>query len=226
VHAALLVAFALTPPILLMVFFYLQDRVEPEPHAHVLGAFAIGIMAVAPALVFEQRLEYSLPLLAASPVGDAYVIAAFVEESTKLGLLMASAYTWAEFDEPFDGIVYATAVSLGFAATENALYVLRGGASVAALRALFTVPGHGLCGALAGYYVGHAKFAKSPLRKPLLIAIGLVAATVVHGTFDYVILVTSGWLTLALLALISVAMWVLVLHRMRRARAASPFLVQ
>ena len=225
-HVALLLALALAPPILLVVFFYLQDHLEPEPHAHVFGAFAIGMLAVAPALLIAQRLESAFPRVAASPAGDAFLLAALLEETTKLGLLLASAYTWAEFDEPFDGIVYATAVALGFAATENALYVLRGGVSVAALRALFTVPGHGLCGALAGYYVGRAKFARNPLLAPLFIATGLAAATAVHGTFDYVVLVAAGWRALALLSVLSIAMWALVLHRMRRARAASPFLIQ
>jgi RsiW-degrading membrane proteinase PrsW (M82 family) len=225
-HVALLVALALGPPILLCVFFYLQDRWEPEPHAHVLAAFGIGMLAVAPALIIAQRLDALLPRVSASAVGDAFLLAAGVEETIKLVLLLASAYMWAEFDEPFDGIVYATAVALGFAATENALYVLRGGVSVAALRALFTVPGHGLCGALLGYYLGRAKFGRIPLHAPLWIAAGLFAAIAVHGTFDYVILVTARWHTLALLSALSVAMWVLVLHRMRRARAASPFLVQ
>jgi protease PrsW len=225
-HTLLLIVLALGPPILLCVFFYRQDRLEPEPAGHVLAAFLLGLLAVAPAFILAQRLEAALPRLAASPLGDAFLLAAGVEESVKLALLLASAYTWAEFDEPFDGIVYATAVALGFAATENTLYVVRGGAAVAALRALFTVPGHGLCGALLGSYMGRAKFAGSRLAAAALVAAGLGAAITVHGSFDYLVLAVAGWPSLALLSALSTGCWILVLHRMRRARAASPFLVK
>jgi RsiW-degrading membrane proteinase PrsW (M82 family) len=117
------------PPLLWCCLFYYWDRLEPEPHGHVLGAFGLGALAVAPALLVAQLLERALPALAQSPVGDALVLSGLVEESTKLAVFLLSAYTWVEFDEPYDGILYMVALSLGFAATENTLYVLRGGAA-------------------------------------------------------------------------------------------------
>jgi RsiW-degrading membrane proteinase PrsW (M82 family) len=223
VHGALLIALAVLPPILLCIFFYLQDRLEPEPRGHVLGAFAIGLVAVAPALFVAQTLERIFPPLAATPFGDAYLLAGLVEESTKLTLFLFTAYRWAEFDEPFDGIVYATALALGFAATENVLYVLRGGLAVLALRALFTVPGHGLVGALLGYYAGRAKFARTRGLAVLYIFGGLLVATGVHGTFDLVVSTTTGWQALGLLSALSLALWMVVFRRMSRARSLSPF---
>src|SRR5215831_10010883 len=212
-HLALIALLAILPPLGLCTFFYLQDRWEPEPHGHVAAAFGLGLLAVAPAILFAQLLERALPALAANPLSDAFLLAGGVEEAVKLAVLLLTAYTWDEFDEPYDGIVYAVALALGFATTENLLYVARGGVVVAALRALFTVPGHALVGATVGYYAGRAKFAPTRPTAALLIALGFAVAALLHGTFDYVVLTTTGWRALTLLSVLSAALWVLVMRR-------------
>jgi RsiW-degrading membrane proteinase PrsW (M82 family) len=52
-------------------------------------------------------------------------------------------------------------VSMGFACTENILYVLEGGYEVAIMRAFTAVPAHATFGILMGYYMGKAKFSKN-----------------------------------------------------------------
>src|SRR5262249_32752502 len=214
---------AILPPLALVAFFYRQDRREPEPRGHVAGAFALGLLTVAPALLLAQLAERLLPGLAASTAGDAFVLTGGIEEASKLAVLLASVYGWTEFDEPMDGIVYAVALSLGFATTENALYVLRGGAAVAALRAFFTVPGHALVGAVLGYCVGRARVSRRRLHSAALLAGGFLLAASLHGLFDFILLVTSGWRALSLLSVLSAALWVLALRWMRSAQIRSPF---
>jgi RsiW-degrading membrane proteinase PrsW (M82 family) len=211
------------PPLGLCIFFYLQDRLEPEPHANVLAAFAIGLLAVAPALLTAQWLDRRFPTLGSTPFGDAYILAGGVEEGTKLVLFLLGIYWWDELDEPYDGIVYATALSLGFATTENVLFVLRGGLPVAALRALFSVPGHGLVGAIMGAHAGRARFARSAGGAVRQLVTGFLLAAAIHGTLDYVLTVSAGWRALGLAAVVSALAWVLVLRRMRRAQELSPF---
>lgn len=60
------------------------------------------------------------------------------------------------FDEPYDGIVYAVAVSLGYATLENIIYAFLNAASFSALmiRALLPVSAHALFGVMMGYYLG------------------------------------------------------------------------
>ena len=62
------------------------------------------------------------------------------------------------FDEPYDGVVYASASALGFAAVENG-YVLHahpvGGIWIA--RALVALPAHVFFACLWGYALGRAK---------------------------------------------------------------------
>src|SRR5690606_34909890 len=91
-----------------------------------------------------------------------------------------------EFDEPFDGIVYAVMVSLGFAATENIAYVVQGGYEVALLRAFTAVPAHATFGIMMGYYMGKAKFS---LRRQQLNLLGLFLATLFHGAYDFFLFV-------------------------------------
>ena len=57
-----------------------------------------------------------------------------------------------------DGIVYATAASLGFATIENILYVLDGGLAVGIVRAIASVPGHVVFACIWGFALGTAKF--------------------------------------------------------------------
>ena len=69
------------------------------------------------------------------------------------------------FDERIDGIVYAVAISMGFAAFENVLYLVDNyeeWLSVGLSRAVLSVPGHYAFAVLMGYYYSKVYF---PLSK-------------------------------------------------------------
>jgi RsiW-degrading membrane proteinase PrsW (M82 family) len=73
-------------------------------------------------------------------------------------------------------------VSMGFAAFENILYVFQGGFKVALLRAFTAIPAHATFGVIMGYYMGKSKFSKKKMKWNL---IGLMAAILFHGTYDF-----------------------------------------
>ena len=87
-----------------------------------------------------------------------------------------------EFNEPFDGIVYAVMVSMGFAALENILYTFQYGYGVGVTRAFTAVPAHATFGIIMGYFMGKAKFSKNRIKLNLL---GLLLATLFHGSYDF-----------------------------------------
>ena len=87
-----------------------------------------------------------------------------------------------EFNEPFDGIVYAVMVSMGFAALENIFYVFQFGYTTGILRAFTAVPAHATFGILMGFFMGKAKFSPSKIKNNLL---GLGVATIFHGAYDF-----------------------------------------
>src|SRR5439155_9175634 len=87
------------------------------------------------------------------------------------------------FDEPYDGVVYAAASALGFAALENT-YVLRAHPTglVWIGRTLLALPAHVFFACLWGYALGRAKRLKA--RIPIFPA-AFLASVVLHGLYAH-----------------------------------------
>jgi hypothetical protein len=113
---------------------------------------------------------------------------AVVEEGLKYLVIRLAAYRRPEFDEPYDGIMYAAAVSLGFAAAENLMYVVAGGVDVGWFRMFTAVPMHAMAGVLMGYYLGLARFETDAGRIQKLHVLALASAITAHGTYDYFVM--------------------------------------
>jgi hypothetical protein len=86
-----------------------------------------------------------------------------------------------EFDEPVDGIVYACASALGFAAVENIADFAFGRMSsgIVAVRAFVTVPTHMFLASLWGYAMGRRLVSRKK-TVPAMLACSALA----HGLFD------------------------------------------
>ncbi len=100
---------------------------------------------------------------------DSFFLAAIPEEISKWLVLYWIVWKSREFDEHYDGIIYAVFVSLGFALVENIMYVVNRGMGVALIRAVLSVPGHGSFGVLMGYYFSLAKFGPVTQRQPMMV---------------------------------------------------------
>lgn len=186
---AFLAVSAIVPAMLLLWVFYKRD-LNPEPRDVLLKTFLRGLLAaVQAALVGAIPFLFIKGTVANSVLAGglaAFALAAFPEEFFKYRVLTRYSARQAAFDEPMDGVVYGATASLGFAALENLSYVIAGGWNVAIARALTAVPGHSCLGAIMGYYVGQPRFAPgwsfSPRR-------GLWVATLLHGLYDFPLLV-------------------------------------
>ena len=113
----------------------------------------------------------------------AFVVAGGTEALFKYLVLWILIWANRNFNEKFDGIVYAVFISLGFAMVENVMYVIEGGASVGLMRALTAVPAHALFGVVMGYYFGLAKFLEGEKLAYLIRAI--LWPVILHGFYDY-----------------------------------------
>ncbi len=192
-----ILAAALLPIIILLGFILRKDKNKPEPPGKLLKAFVLGMLSVIPALILVAFFD-SLGLgpgeepTAWNAILDAFWQAAIPEEIAKLGMLWLVLRKNPYFDEKMDGIVYAACVALGFAATENLLY-LTGNAEnyvqVGISRALFAVPGHFCDGVLMGYFYSRAHFGTtSRTRNRILI---LAAPILAHGVYDSLLFVAQ-----------------------------------
>ena len=116
------------------------------------------------------------------------------EETVKISIIAAIALRARDFDEPMDGVVYGTAVGLGFAAVENLLYVAGAGTNweiMAITRGVLSVPFHGALGAIAGAYIARARFSgalaahsRSRWHRPRLFLSAWLIPVVLHSLFD------------------------------------------
>lgn len=146
------------------------DRYEQEPRRVIVSAFAWGAVAAVLLAIVIEAVTGGILLFAigrnAAGVVSGVVGAPLIEETTKgIALLLLLRFFRDEFDDVLDGVIYGALIGLGFAMTENVLYLgqayLNDGAH--ALRQLFIARvvldgfGHAAYTATTGAAVGWAR---------------------------------------------------------------------
>lgn len=186
---------SLAPVFIILGYIYFRDKYEKEPIRLLLFALLAGAITVIPILFVEQFLSVFTNLFSGlfSAVWKAFVVAAFSEELFKYIALYLLIWKSPEFNEKFDGIVYAVFISLGFAGVENVIYVLEGGIGTGMMRAITAVPAHAIFGVTMGYYFGLARFYEKE-RKTLKLK-ALVYPILLHGIYDFILMTGIEWLT-------------------------------
>jgi protease PrsW len=177
--------------------FLWLDRYEPEPRSLLLIAFGWGaVVATAAALVLQALDQFVLD----TPQDlSAAIVAPITEEAAKgLFILLLLWFRRRVIDGVLDGIVYAGLVGVGFAFTENILYL--GGAymggdqfgpgGLGSATALFVVRGifspfaHPLFTSFIGLGVGFAVVAEHKGWRFLAPLLGYAAAVVAHASWN------------------------------------------
>jgi RsiW-degrading membrane proteinase PrsW (M82 family) len=181
----LLLAFA--PIIVIILYVYYKDKYDKEPKLLLLYSFLLGaIVSIIITTIIYVGFDIILPLKDEFSVPQqfikAFLVVGLTEEFSKYIIVRFFNQPKKAFDEPFDGIMYAVMVSMGFAATENIFYVLEGGYITGILRAFTAVPAHATFGILMGYFMGKAKFSDNRIKLNL---IGLLLAVIFHGFYDF-----------------------------------------
>ncbi|WP_248925396.1 glutamic-type intramembrane protease PrsW [Paenibacillus hamazuiensis] len=210
---------AVAPGVALLSYFYLKDRYDAEPIHLVVRTFIFGMLIVFPTMVLQRALVHAI---GEDPFVFSFIISSGLEEFLKWFLVYFIIYKHASFDEPYDGIVYAVAVSLGFATLENVIYAFFNFSSFSALllRAFLPVSGHAMFGVLMGYHLGKAKFNPHIEKKHLIYS--LFIPIFWHGVYDYILVAYKtnwAWLMVPLM----VYLWVRSLWKVNRANNTSPF---
>jgi protease PrsW len=219
-----LLALALAPGTAIVLYIYLKDKHEREPLGLLLLSFFYGTLSVLVTLLISMPLEVILinKQSAAELFADAFFKVALVEEFSKFIFIRFILFRNKNFNEPFDGIVYAAMVGMGFATLENILYVYQYGIPTGILRMFTAVPAHACFAILMGYFLGLAKFTH---RKNLYYSLlALLAATVFHGLYDYFLFITfvpGIWIGAAVSLIVGI---ILSRKAIRIHQAASPFI--
>lgn len=186
-----LLALALAPGGAIVIYIYLKDKHEPEPLGLLTKSFFYGFLSLVLTIIISVPVGYIIPIDETS-IGEqavhAFLLVALIEEFSKFVFVRWVLYNNSNFNEPFDGIVYAVMVSMGFATLENIMYVFDGGIGTAVFRMFTAVPAHATFAILMGYYLGKAKFEQ---RKSHYAFYALGAATLFHGAYDYFLFISS-----------------------------------
>ncbi len=179
---------AIVPAVLVAWLVYRSDK-EREPPRVVVGTFVLAALFGAGALFLERKAATFTGLDArVSAAGSAgslvflFLVVAPMREALKVAAVWP-AFRSKHFDEPYDGVVYASVASLGFACVENALVLHdHPTGAVWLARAALALPAHVFFAVTWGYALGRSKQVKRP--GSLFWGAWLVA-TLAHGLYEH-----------------------------------------
>ena len=147
---------AIVPVTVVILYIYFKDKYGKEPIKILAISFLLGAtVSIILTFIIGYIASSLVPLTDVKSVSQQFIKAFFtvalVEEFSKYIIVRFYAQKNNEFNEPFDGIVYAVMVSMGFAALENILYTYQYGFGVGVTRAFTAVPAHATFGIITGH---------------------------------------------------------------------------
>lgn len=221
--AALAAAFL--PAFAMACFVYWLDRYEKEPLILLGAAFFWGAV-VAAGGSYILNTVFGLSIYALTGSGDvadratSSLVAPVVEEAMKgaalLGVFLAFRK---EFDSILDGIIYAGITALGFAASENVMYIheygyMEGGWQgfwqLVVVRDLIVAWQHPFYTAFTGIGLAVARLHTGLLLKLAATAVGFALAVSTHGFHNSFLGVVGGLEGSVLESLIDWSGWLLM----------------
>ena len=190
----ILPAAAVIPAIVLLVKIYKADKLDKEPLGILIALVFWGAVSTTLAVFTEEVGTGILDTLWPEDsllyrVLMYFVVVGLSEEGFKYLLLKRHTWRSAAFNCQFDGVVYATAVSLGFALWENIGYVAMYGMGTALVRAVTAVPGHACFGVFMGAFYGMAKRYSNygcEAQSKRCRHLAVLLPTVLHGIYDFI----------------------------------------
>lgn len=230
-----ILAIAMLPALILMLYIFKKDRIEKEPKGLLFRLILLGaLLSFIPAILegigdkllagFYARRSVKYYIL------EAFFVVGLSEEGFKRFILKRKTWNNPNFNCSFDGIVYAAYVSLGFALLENILYVFGYGLSQSLatgfVRALTAIPAHFFNSVFMGLYYGRAKECqlkdnaegmKKNMRRSLWVPVFL------HGFYDACAFIGTSF-TNALFYIFLIAMYFISFKTVKRESAADRYL--
>lgn len=182
-------------PSLLWLWFWLkEDKRNPEPKAVLSVVFLMGIVSVIFVIPIQKFIEahvgtHELQLL----------LWATAEEIVKYFAVVLVIYRTNLADEPIDWPIYMITAALGFAALENALFLVQPisvgetavGLLTGQLRFLGSTLLHTVTSGLVGLALG-ASIHMHGFRRNFHLFAGLLIAITLHSIFNFFIMKNNG----------------------------------
>lgn len=177
-------------------FILYSDRKSREPIYMILLCLGSCAFTICLSLLLGQILLPKLEIISTGLFSYSthstikILMLALVEEYSKLIVLYLFISRNSNFDDIYDGFVYAALIALSFAALESLIYVFNepnidSMKSLALLRGITTVPLHLICGIVMGYYMGVEKFSWGTKIRIFNLIKCLLMPTILHFVYNY-----------------------------------------
>ena len=183
-------------PSLLWLWFWLrEDKEHPEPKGVLAGVFVLGMLAVVSILPVQKFIqatiisyEWQIILWATAEELIKYLAVILIIQRTRL------------VNEPVDWPIYLMTAALGFAALENAMFLIKPiyleettvGLLTGHLRFLGSTLLHTIASGALGIALGLSFLHPSKIIKKLYLLLGFAFAVSLHSVFNFLIIEETG----------------------------------
>ncbi|RRR71448.1 MAG: PrsW family intramembrane metalloprotease [Candidatus Viridilinea halotolerans] len=223
---------AIVPSALWLIFFYQQDRLEPEPTQKVAAVFLLAALLTD---VLGRRIVYDwyqvnlwAPTDTLTSLLASILIIAVAAQLIIYVAMRVLVYDSPEFDERMDGIIYGTVAGLGVATVTNLHFVLgSGGVALGpgVIQTVTTALAQASFGGLQGWFMAEARFEHKPVW---WVPLGFLIAVVSNGVFSWLIgevsatgLQVEAWRSLLFGMLVAIFAFLLLAGLMQRSHAVT-----
>lgn len=221
---AIAIAGGVFPALAWLWFWHREDAKRPEPRHLIALAFLVGMVTVAIVIPVQKFAAQYL----AVGITAIFIVWSFIEEIFKYLAARFTVLRSRHVDEPIDTVMYMVTIALGFAAIENALFLITpitGGEFVnTVLTGNFRFIGatllHVVSSAVVGLALAISFYQPARVRRWWAFG-GVILAALLHSTFNFLILRTEDEHLFRTFALVWVGVVVLlaaleIVKRMKR----------
>lgn len=181
-------------PSLIWLWFWLREQERPEPKSLLTIIFIMGMIAVILVLPIQKFIQAHI-----ISQNLQLILWATAEELLKYLAVLVVLYHTNYASEPIDWPIYLITAALGFAALENAFFLVKPlsinagtiGLLTGQLRFLGSTLLHTVSSGIVGISIGLSFFMEG-LKRKWFIFLGFLIAVGLHSTFNFFIMMNNG----------------------------------
>jgi RsiW-degrading membrane proteinase PrsW (M82 family) len=194
-HYTLLVWPAILPVLFWAFYHYYKDQRQPEPVVYLLLAMMLGVGSFYLGGYLYEALDLVGLRFDAYELAETNLIGLFVfsvlgigviEELAKMIPFLLIVVRLKDFNEPVDGVIYASFIALGFAAMENIQYMHAANYYEAMARGFAGPVVHIVFASIWGYYIGRAYLCRRSVGPTIFVLLAITA--ILHGIYDFIVI--------------------------------------
>ena len=199
-------------------YFDLKDYLNPEPRRMLVLSYFMG----ASIRRSWSRIISTLEFLGVSDdpgntplqiLVYCFFVVALIEEGVKFVAARSVIFRTIHFDEPIDGLIYSSAIAIGFASVESLIYTPLLSWPYQLARDVTAPLTHSLFSSIWGFGCGYAFFrSRTKIQKISWQFFSVLIAMAAHASYDFFLLSQNATYVASMIAFV---LWALLIWRAR-----------